>query len=301
MPDIATRKSWGAQYDDGDKALSGLAEEVAIHHTTTRVAGGARATVEAERAHMRYLESIGHQRFATPAAPNFGISYNVLVFPSGRAYQGVSFGRRGAHTGGHNSTVRAICYVGNFESDTPTEAALETGRAIIAEGRGRWWIKGAPVNGHRDYASTACPGKNLYAKLPYLRSGKAPAKPAKPLPAPKPGQLTVDGRLGTDTVKALQRKLGTPVDGVISSQDPDFRELIPARYGNAVQFWPRPKGSTMVKALQRKLGGDLAPTGILGPATIKAWQRKLGVKDDAYFGEDSTKALQRKLNAGKLW
>lgn len=300
MVNIATRKSWGARYDDGDKALTGLAEEVAIHHTTTRVPGGAGATLAQERAHMRELESIGHTRFATPEAPNFGISYNVLVFPSGRAYQGVSFYRRGAHTGGHNSTVRAICYVGNFENDTPTDKALATGRAIIAEGRGRWWEKGAPVKGHRNYAATACPGKNLYAKLDYLASGKSSPKPADPLPAPRPGELAVDGKLGRETVKALQKALGKKVaDGVLSSQPAAHKDRLPAVVGGAVQFWPRPKGSRTVVTLQRKLG--VRSDGLLGPDTIEAWQIKLGVTPDGYFGADSTKALQTALNAGKLW
>lgn len=297
MVKIATRKSWAPKYDDGDKALSGLAEEVAIHHTVTSFRG---TTVEAERAHMRELESIGHRRFATPAAPNFGISYNVLVFPSGRAYQGVSFGRRGAHTGGHNSTVRSISYVGNYEEQEPTQAALETGRAIIAEGRGRWWKKDAPVKGHRDYAQTACPGRNLYSKLDFLASGKAPAKPAKPLPAPEPGELVVDGRLGLLTVAALQEVLGmSVVDGVLSSQPSAYKNRVPAAEGGAIQWWPRPKGSRTVSALQRKLGRPA--DGLLGPNTIVTWQGKLGVRKDGYFGAESTKALQRALNAGRAW
>ena len=300
MVNIASRKSWGAKYSDGDISLGdGLAEEVAIHHTTTHVDGGAGATLAQERAHMRELEAIGHSRFATPAAPNFGISYNVLVFPSGRAYQGVSFNRRGAHTGGHNSTVRSICYVGNFENDKPTDKALATGRAIIAEGRGRWWEKGAPVKGHRDYAATACPGRNLYSELDYLADGKAPSNPAEPLPAPKPGKLVVDGKLGRATVKALQRQLRTKADGILSSQPLAHKDHLPAVTGGSVQFWPRPRGSLAVASLQAKLG--VSRDGMLGPGTITAWQRKLGVTADGFFGEDSTKALQRALNAGKLW
>lgn len=300
MVNIATRKSWGARYDDGDKSLSGLAEEVAIHHTTTHVDGGADATLAQERAHMRELEAIGHSRFATPEAPNFGISYNVLIFPSGRAYQGVSFDRRGAHTGGHNSTVRAISFVGNFESERPTQKALDTARAIIAEGRGRHWEKGAPVKGHRDYAATACPGRNLYSELDHLASGKAGSKPAQPLPAPSTGKLAVDGKFGPATVKALQRELGmSTVDGILSSQPSAYKDRFPAAYGGAIQWWPRPKGSLTVVALQRKIGR--APDGLLGPNTITSWQGKLGVKKDGYFGAESTKALQKALNAGKLW
>lgn len=162
MPEINSRKSWGARHPDGDKDLFGLAEEIAVHHTVTYAAAN---TPASERAHMRELEDIGQSRFGR------GISYNVLIFPSGRAYQGVSFSRRGTHTGGHNSTVRSLSFVGNFERDTPTPAALATAAAIIAEGRGDLWRTDAPVKGHRDYKDTECPGDHLYARLADLAAG----------------------------------------------------------------------------------------------------------------------------------
>lgn len=171
---IAPRSSWGARYSDGDVALTGLALEVFAHHTVTAQLPPD-ASVEAERAQMRSIEATGHARFATPQAPNFGISYNVLIFPSGRAYQGVSFNRRGAHTDGRNSTVRSICFVGNYETNQPTAAQLATAAAIYAEGKGKWWVPNAPLRGHRDLKPTACPGKNVYAQLPAIRAGKTPS------------------------------------------------------------------------------------------------------------------------------
>lgn len=159
---IYSRSMWGAQYADGDLDLYGLAEDIAVHHTVTHADG---STPAAERAHMLFLEGIGQSRF------RHGISYNVLVFPSGRAYQGVSFSRRGSHTGGHNSTVRSVCFVGNFEHDTPTPAAIDTAAAIIAEGRGELWRRDARVLGHRDFKGTDCPGDHLYARLADLAAG----------------------------------------------------------------------------------------------------------------------------------
>lgn len=171
MVDIRSRDSWGARYSDGDIALSGLALEVFAHHTVSAQLSPF-ASVEDEEEQMRFLESIGHERFATPEAPNFGISYNVLIFPSGRAYQGVSWNRRGAHTDGRNSTTRSICFVGNYEINGPTDAQIATAQAIYHEGKGKWWIKEAPLFGHRDLKQTACPGRYVYEKLPAIR--KAP-------------------------------------------------------------------------------------------------------------------------------
>lgn len=165
MVNIASRSSWGARRPDGGANLSGLAQDVVLHHTVT-AHPSPNLSVAGERKIMRQLEDIGHSRFGS------GISYNVLVFPSGRAYQGVSFNRRGTHTGGRNSTVRSICFVGNYEANQPTKAQLETAAAIVAEGRGKWWRNAARVQGHRDYSSTACPGRHVYAKRGQIASGK---------------------------------------------------------------------------------------------------------------------------------
>lgn len=160
---IRSRNSWGARYADGDLTLSGLASEVFAHHSVTTQLSPL-APIAQEEAEMRKLEATGQSRFGT------GISYNVVIFPSGRAYQGVSFNRRGTHTGGRNSTSRSISFAGNYEQFQPSPAQLATARTIYHEGKGKWWEEGAPLRGHRDVSDTACPGKNVYAKLPLLRT-----------------------------------------------------------------------------------------------------------------------------------
>lgn len=172
MVSIASRTSWGARFRDGDINLSGLAREIIIHHTAT-VPLGADATVEQERAQMRSLERIGQNRFGA------GISYNVIIFPSGRAYQGVSFNRRGTHTGGRNSNSRGIAFAGDFDAAAqPTQAAINTAREIVSHGRGRWWSQNAPVRGHRDVSATTCPGRHVVSKLAEIAS-PVPVTPTK--------------------------------------------------------------------------------------------------------------------------
>src|SRR5690606_1036675 len=138
--------------------------EVFIHHTVSALLPRAASTGD-ERAQMRGLESIGQSRFGT------GISYNVIVFPSGRAYQGVSFNRRGTHTGGRNSTVRSISFAGNFVSAAAIDEARATAPAIHVEGKCNGSQNSAPVRGYRGVDQTACPGKNRYARLALFRSG----------------------------------------------------------------------------------------------------------------------------------
>lgn len=191
---IIPRSSWNPKWDDGE-AYVDKAEDVSIHHSVTKQLP-ATTTTAMEAAQMRAIEDIGHKRFARPLFPRSGISYNVVVFPSGRAWQGVTFGRRGTHTDARNSTVRSICFAGNYDIYEPTRAQLATARAIIAAGRGDTWNKTADVFGHRDIKQTACPGRNVYKHLEFLASGHddVPATPVtNPVkPKPKPERVTVN-------------------------------------------------------------------------------------------------------------
>lgn len=111
-------------------------------------------------------------------------------------------------------------------------------------------------------------------------------------------QITVDGLAGTATVKRLQQLLGTPTDGVVSSQPAGNRRFVPAAT-TGWQWVARPAGSLMVRRLQERLG--VAVDGIIGPATVKALQRRLGVTPDGIAGLATVRALQNNLNHGKLW
>jgi hypothetical protein len=225
LDDIASRSSWGAQYDDGDLNLSGLASEVFVHHTVTAHLAPT-ASVDDERAQMRSIEATGQSRFG------HGISYNVLVFPSGRAYQGVSFDRRGAHTDGRNSTVRSICFVGNYEEHHPTPAALATAAAIYAEGKGKLWATAAPLRGHRDIKATACPGKYLYAKLSVIRTG-GPKIPGGFMSAlTNDEQRTMLGNVGE--IETIVRQLRTKVERLESELD-ERRKLDLAHMGASAE------------------------------------------------------------------
>lgn len=174
---ITPRTTWGAKYQPENEPVP-MAEGVAVHHTVTATLSED-ASIADEIEQMREIEKIGHTRFG------YTVSYNVVIFPSGRAYQGCPFNMRGQHTGGVNSKIRSVCFAGNYETKQPTQKQLDTARALIAEGRGKWWSKGAYIRGHRDFTATACPGKNVYKHMAYLGSGVF----VKPNPKPKP---TVD-------------------------------------------------------------------------------------------------------------
>lgn len=171
---ITARSTWGAQHVPENYNVP-MAEGVSIHHSVTATLAED-ASIEDEIKQMHEIEKIGRQRFG------YTVSYNVVIFPSGRAYQGCPFDKRGQHTDNANSKIRSICFAGNYESKSPTQKQLDTARALIAEGRGKWWGKGAYVRGHKDFKATACPGQNVYKHMAYIGSGVF----VKPAPKPRP-------------------------------------------------------------------------------------------------------------------
>ncbi|WP_440896227.1 M23 family metallopeptidase [Amphibacillus sp. Q70] len=112
----------------------------------------------------------------------------------------------------------------------------------------------------------------------------------------KKANLTVDGKWGNNTTKALQQALGTPVDGIISNQRRNA--VTNAMYGTTVKF-SNSKNSNVVVALQNKLG-SLKADGLLGPATVRRLQRNLGTVQDGVLSRPSlvVEEMQRRLNAG---
>lgn len=66
-----------------------------------------------------------------------------------------------------NMNSIAICLVGNFEISEPTTAQL---RSLVLVLKGlKKKHKSIEILGHKDVKPTACPGRNLYNKLPQIK------------------------------------------------------------------------------------------------------------------------------------
>ena len=110
--------------------------------------------------------------------------------------------------------------------------------------------------------------------------------------------LNTDGVWGPLTTRKAQKILGTPVDGVISSQDAGNRQYVPAAGDGWVWLSSGAEGSQLIQALQSATGADA--DGLFGPNSAKALQGKLGVTQDGYVGNETVTAFQNKLNTGSL-
>lgn len=164
IPGLIPREEWGARYDNGfaDRPLP--VTEWWLHHSVT-VAPDLVPPFDDDDAAVRRLEAIGEDRF------DGGISYTVPITPAGRAYEGHSIGRRGAHTKDHNTVGAAIVFVGNYEEDEPSDAQVrKAADVLVAARRAGLSTVHRLTGGHRDVGGTLCPGGKAYAAIPRINA-----------------------------------------------------------------------------------------------------------------------------------
>lgn len=217
--------------------------------------------------------------------------------------------RRAWHAGsskGNHESIGIECRPEATEGDYATVAAL------VADLRAEYG--NLPLVPHRSWTSTACPGVWDLGKLDRLARGvsipaipaggasvPAPSKPAsRPTQKPSPGKLTVDGRWGQATTRALQKRLGVAQDGRAGTGTfKALQRLLGAPYVDG-QISRQSYKAT-------ELGNGIVPSawgytgrGSKGSQTIVLLQKRLGVSADGVVGSGTVKALQRALNDGRL-
>lgn len=114
------------------------------------------------------------------------------------------------------------------------------------------------------------------------------------------GVLDADGYWGEATTRRLQEVLATPIDGIVSNQDEEWREANPALTSGWEWTDSPTDGSAVVEELQRRLGVDV--DGLIGPDTINALETHLGFEADGHLDAPSptVAALQQCLNRGEF-
>ena len=120
------------------------------------------------------------------------------------------------------------------------------------------------------------------------------SKPESSKPSTSSAEIKVDGLWGVDTTKLLQKIFKTPVDGIVSNQDPAQKKYLLRADSDSWDFKGQGNGSDLIGAMQKKVG--VKDDGFMGPKTIKAWQKCLGVSVDGKMGEKTVKALQKWAN-----
>lgn len=236
----------------------------------------------------KYLKT-GSGNVTTPSKP--------APAPSkpGNSLQGAKLVKK--ENGRFTVTAEAGIRVRTAPSTSATQTGiLKKGNAInydeVYEGNGYRWLAYTGESGNRRYV----PYRTLSnPKDQWGTFGSQKASTPKPAPKPKGYNISVDGYLGKETVRALQSYFKLKVDGEIwgqysGNQAPKAFDKSAVKFGKG--------GSPVVRALQKKIG--TTADGHWGAGTTRALQRYLGTPIDGVISRPSTviKELQRRLKNG---
>lgn len=278
---IYDRVFWGALVDEYEPQNGKPPFNTVLHHSAAATDLDEGSSPEMAIPWMQRLEGVGVRRFEV------GISYTFVVSPGGHVFEGHPMNKKGAHDYNMNSTTIGICVLGDYRETEPTGKALHAIKELLRHCVAQGWIS-APViwRGHRQLYTTECPGDLLYNKIAYI-NGKDGDRGGSE-------GLQVDGYWGKSTTRLLQRVLGTPVDGVVSSQDVAHKAVFPA-CTTGWEWVANAEGSLLIQKLQEKLG--VGVDGIFGPGTANALIARMGFTPDGRLDDPSSTVMemQRRL------
>lgn len=245
-----TRAQWGAVHEDGAGSAPLPVSEVWLHHSVTLAPDlewldpNRDGVDDDEAAAMRTLERIGEERFGR------GISYTVGVMPSGRLYQGHSWNRLGAHTGGRNTIARAYCLVGNYDARSVTDAQIDAVATDLVRAKRAGQLTAARLNGgHQEApgARTGCPGRFGMLAVAYINARAAALEAAA---------LTPEDTMTPQQQQAIELRLQKIENGIGALIGVAERPLDAER-----------RLSVQLADIAQALGARLAP---LGPVKVNA-------------------------------
>lgn len=170
--DLLTRAEWGASAPVLEPREHRITH-ITIHHTATPQAPG-RTLADKLRGLQRFSQSPGKLASGKDKPAWADVPYHYYVDVSGQ----VGEAREWRYAGDTNTTYDPtghllIVVEGNFETEQLTPAQMQALHRMTGWAAERWDVPADRIAAHRDFAQTACPGHNLYARIPELRAAAA--------------------------------------------------------------------------------------------------------------------------------
>lgn len=166
---IVSRTEWGAK-DPVLPMREHRIERITIHHTATRQ-NSERSLADKLRGLQAFSQrddSLGDGR-KKPAWADIPYHYYIAVdgtVGEARAWRYVGDSNTPYDPTGH----LLIVVEGNFENEQMTDGQRRALESLVTSFARQFGVSSERLGAHKDYASTRCPGRNLYAELPRLRA-----------------------------------------------------------------------------------------------------------------------------------
>ncbi|MBK0869785.1 N-acetylmuramoyl-L-alanine amidase [Saccharopolyspora sp. HNM0986] len=224
-PSISGTSDWDARSADGSiEVLDSKPNKIIVHHTATANSSDTSQSHAFELARQIqdfHMDSNGWSDTGQNFTNTRGGHRLEGRHKSLAALQAGDQHVVGAHAGEQNSVALGIENEGTYTSASVPGALFESLTELCAYMVAQYGIEAGEIYGHRDFMSTDCPGDELYAKLPELRSAVA-ARTGRPAVAPLVWPLLQPGAAGPRVTAAqlLLRARGAgdvPVDGVFGA------------------------------------------------------------------------------------
>jgi hypothetical protein len=143
---------------------------ITIHHTATRQAPE-QSLVEKMIALQRFSQREDSLAGGRRKPPWADVPYHLYVAVDGEVAEGREWRYVGDSNTPYDPTGHLLIVLeGSFDADTLTAAQRTALDALVVAAARRWRISADRIAGHRDFARTQCPGRNVYAELPRLRA-----------------------------------------------------------------------------------------------------------------------------------
>jgi N-acetylmuramoyl-L-alanine amidase len=150
---------WGGTPANATLARPHTISRITLHHQGV--------AFPRERDPQQYLRDLQSWSRATKAW--IDVPYHYIIDLDGRVYEGRDIRFASDTNTSYDPLGHALIeVVGNFEEVEPSAAQLEAVANLMALLAVRYSVPVENIRGHRDYADTECPGKNLYR---YLENG----------------------------------------------------------------------------------------------------------------------------------
>lgn len=149
--DIICKEAWGAGPVIGDFTPH-VIDQITVHHTAVLLTSNRDAPARA-RQHQSYHQSLGWPDLA----------YHYLVDANGHVYQGRPVEAVGDTATDYDPTGHLlVCCEGDFDNQEIGATQLAALVGVLAWGAVEFGVDPMTIRGHRDMASTSCPGDHLY-------------------------------------------------------------------------------------------------------------------------------------------
>lgn len=154
---VIRRQGWGARPPKAPMAEH-RPRRLTLHHTAVLLDRDRKAPARLRQHQAFHMDDRDHDY------PD--LAYHFMVDRRGNVFEGRDVRFRGDTATEYDPTGHfLVCCEGDYDSQQPTAAQLQSVAAVFAWAAQEYGIAPESVKGHRDYAKTSCPGDSLHRPI----------------------------------------------------------------------------------------------------------------------------------------